>query len=220
MMGVFKVLTAILFFSPIVGLAAFEVPPSAVQKIFNLDGKKISIITGWSTNPDNGEDVLATQLSYQSNFEAKSIRWMQIARVQKNDDSDFIFQGFQEDRNKARTRNGYYLDQNYDICREDIKKCSYFYRDHFTNPLQSVEVKNLAQIADYPFGWTQFKRISLESCAYDLKSKKYIACILWGAEWPEMGDRFIFEPKLTTKPSFDFIDALNRFKIFYGLKRD
>ncbi|MEQ1723192.1 MAG: hypothetical protein ABL930_08435 [Pseudobdellovibrio sp.] len=217
-MSLFNVLVAILFFTPILSLAAFEIPSSAIHKNFNLNGKNISIITGWSTNPENGEDVLATQLSYRSNFEAKSVRWMQMARVQKSDDSDFIFQGFQEDRNKNKTRNGYYLDQNYDVCRDDIKKCSYFYRDHFTNPEQSVEIKNLSQIADYPFGWTQFKRITLESCAYEIKTKKYVACIQWGAEWPEMGDRLLFDPKLITKPSFDFLDALNRFKKFYGLK--
>ncbi|MGZ3691764.1 MAG: hypothetical protein ACXVAX_09680, partial [Pseudobdellovibrio sp.] len=124
-----------------------------IQKAFGTADKAFSIITGWTQSPETGEDVLATQLTYKAQFNKKQVRWMQIARVQNNDDSDYDFKGFQEDRNLNRTADGYYMDQNYDICKEDRSKCSYFYRDHFENPDESVEENNIDQMADFPFGW-------------------------------------------------------------------
>ncbi len=203
---------------PTVARAEFPVLMKPVIKSFTTGKKTFSIQTDWLISPETGEDILATQLAYKASFKARTVRWIQVARVQINDESDFIFTGFQEDRNLNRTNRGFFLDQNYDTCKFTPLKCSYFYRDHFTNPNESVEVENLSQIADFPFGWSLFKRISLESCAYNLQSKKYEGCILWGAEWPPEGNRFIYEPKFKLAPSADFVEALNRFKQYYNLK--
>lgn len=215
----FQLLILIINLVAVSAFAGFKTPPNSVLKNFSTGPHtSVSIIVGWTSNSETGEDVLGAQLSYRGLFKEKSIRWIQTARVQNNDDSEFVFRGFQEDRNKNRSRNGYFLDQNYDTCAGDIKKCSYFYRDHFTNPDESRETDNLSQIADFPFGWTLFKRIRLESCAYNLNTLKYEACVLWGAEWPLIGDRQIFNPVLRKKPSADFVQALQIFKKFYNLK--
>jgi hypothetical protein len=193
--------------------------PKEINETFHSkNNSSLNVSVKWTTDPNSQEDVLRSILSYHGNFKEKTYRWVQIARVQLEDDSDYIFQGFQEDRNSVRTKDGFYLDQNYDICRINIDKCSFIYRDHFENPNESAEIDNLSQMADFPFGWRYFKRITLESCLYNTKTKKIMDCVHWGAEWSIQGEQKIFEPKYHATPSPAFIDALNRFKMFYNLK--
>lgn len=187
----------------------------------------------WTVDPfPPSNDVLRSLVEFIPNTKKNnlcpSIRFIQIARVEKTDGVDYQWDSFEKNRNSLRTVKaagvtpGYFVDHLSDKC-EKGKSCSPYFRDHWANADESQDgykkssgdLKK-ASLIDYPFGWTEFERISAESCAFCEHEKKYYGCVKWSALWPLMGSRVISVPTFAGQPSKTFAQALNNFSKFYS----
>ncbi|HVA65968.1 MAG TPA: hypothetical protein VNK24_03470 [Elusimicrobiota bacterium] len=184
----------------------------------------------WSSDPEDGEDVLAAHLAFTPDAAApvcRSIRIIQVANMQVSPGKPYQWLALsgETDRNLTRTPAGYYVDHEAANCSKG-KPCSPYYRDSWALPDESHDGQNLpghvvsSSIADYPFGWGNFDRISLETCARCVDNGQFLGCATWGAFWPLIGNR---PPPFTSAaanvPSASFMAALRLFDSFYGMPK-
>ena len=182
-------------------------------------------------DPETGEDVLRGRMSFAPGAAApacKSLRIVQAARVEVKLGRDLDWANGQENRNLIRTRQddargiaaGYFVDHDAIKCKAGAP-CSPYFRDSWPNPDESQDGSSgpsgakTASLVDYPFGWTYFERISLESCARCADTGEFLGCVVWGGTWPATGDRSLRETSAAESPSPTFLDALGRFEAFY-----
>lgn len=177
----------------------------------------------WTQN-EYQEDILFGDIKFKPNSSTKicrNISFIQIAKVIDNKNKDLVWDKIsgQSNRNLIKTKNNWFLDHDATKCDKN-KSCSKFFIDHWANDcsygskLSNDDIMT-AQIKDYPFGWTQFSDIELESCAVCKDSNEIFSCVKWGASWPLMGDRKIKNIEVSQAPSLDFIEAINLFDSFY-----
>ena len=189
----------------------------------------------WTSDPDTGEDVLRGYVQYTPPAASKScasIRLIQVARVEVTPGQELQWQGSEENRNQMRTQAdpshgiepGYFVDHDAGKCSEE-KSCSPYYRDSWPIADESQDGSNIgstpkiASLVDYPVGWTQFQRITLESCARCVDTGEFYGCVSWGGNWPDTGERAILGPKLSAAPSPTFLASLSAFIRFYGMNQ-
>ncbi|HVC09131.1 MAG TPA: hypothetical protein VNH15_04240 [Elusimicrobiota bacterium] len=184
----------------------------------------------WSSDPEDGEDVLAGHLAFTPGAAApvcRSIRIIQVANMQVSPGKPYQWPAFsgETDRNLTRTPAGYYVDHEAANCSKG-KPCSPYYRDSWSLPDESHDGQNLpgqvvsSSIADYPFGWGQFDQISLETCARCVDNGQFLGCASWGAFWPLIGNRPPpFASAAANAPSASFLSALRLFDSFYGMPK-
>jgi hypothetical protein len=184
----------------------------------------------WTVDDETSLDVLRGKIEYRPGHRGfcSNIRFIQIAKVERNGGQDYDWQGMEERRNLLRTANqaragikgGYFVDHEAFAC-EPRKPCSPYFRDSWRNPRESGDGFQLgsrsapASLADYPFGWDVVERISLESCARCVESGEFLACAQWGARWPTQGRRSIDPIRVRRSPSKTFLAALRRFEQYY-----
>ncbi len=197
-------------------------PPLAAS--FRVPFGEFATEESWLIDPLTGEDVLRGRVSFTPSAECpacREIRMVQIARVEKKAGLDIDWGNGQESRNLMRTPDGYFVDHDALKCAPG-KTCSPYFRDSWPNPDESADGGSApppgspASLVDYPFGWTYFERISLETCARCVDTGKFLGCATWGGTWPETGDRTLRESAASAAPSPTFIDALRRFETFYS----
>ncbi|MHB2026470.1 MAG: hypothetical protein ACYCPQ_07510 [Elusimicrobiota bacterium] len=180
----------------------------------------------WDFDPTTTEDVLAGHLAFYPNPArapiCESIRIIQAAQVEISPANQFQWEGAETDRNLTRTKDGFFIDHEAANCSEGAP-CSPYYRDSWSLPDESQDGYNLpdktakSSIADYPFGWTMFNQIMLETCARCVDSGQFLGCVEWGAHWPRIGNRPPpFTPVASDNPPIYFLNALRRFNAFYG----
>jgi len=184
----------------------------------------------WSSDPEDGEDVLAGHLAFTPSAAApmcRSIRIIQVANMEVSPGKSYQWPALsgETDRNLTRTPQGYYVDHEAAKCLKG-KPCSPYYRDSWLLPDESHDGQNIpghvvsASIADYPFGWGNFDQISLETCARCVDNGQFLGCATWGAFWPLIGNRPPpFTPAAAAAPSASFMGALRLFASFYGMPK-
>lgn len=189
---------------------------------------------GWTVDRETGADVLRGSIAYRPDSTSdgascQSIRFVQVARVERNGDSDYDWNNGEVNRNLIRTsanlsqgvRRGYFVDHDAFECSPG-EHCSPYFRDYWPNPVESQDgsldgrSSTQASLVDYPFGWENFESIALESCARCADDGRFLACAEWGGRWPELGDRVILPIRVHDQPSPTFVEALRRFNVFYA----
>ncbi len=184
----------------------------------------------WAIDPEDGESVLAAHLAFTPNAAApicRSVRIIQVANMTTRSGRPCEWPSLsgESDRNLTRTLAGFYVDHEAAKCAKG-KPCSPYYRDSWPLPDESHDGAHLpgktvsASMADYPFGWDQFRQISLEACARCVDNGQFLGCADWGAFWPLVGNRPPpFTPTASNAPSRSFRAALRLFDSFYGMSR-
>jgi hypothetical protein len=116
---------------------------------------------------------------------------------------------------------GYFIDHDAGRCVKGTL-CSFYFRDSWPIADESQDGSYIrghrpvvSSLTDYPFGWTIIESISLETCAVCADTTQIIACMKWGATWPETGVRQIHQIEGPAEPSATFIEALTNFERFY-----
>lgn len=182
-----------------------------------------------------GEDVLRGYVEFQpieKTGNCRSIRLVQIAKVETQEGKDFFWDpsGGESARNILTTTAsdagvlpGFFIDHQAHKCTRS-KGCSPYFRDHWSNESESSDgwvcgsnIKS-ASLVDYPFGWTQFESIKLETCARCDDDGRFLKCLQWGARWPENGERSIDKALQLSAPSPTFIQAFKKFLEYYSEK--
>jgi|GEM_PF-631007 len=206
-------------------------PPPAV---FPLANGTMTVEESWTSDPTTGEDVLHGFVSFAPGPKApacRALRFVQAARVETAPGKDLDWAQGQQDRNLTRTSAdaasgaaaGWFVDHDATRCRAGAA-CSPYYRDSWANPDESADGASAppdaraASLADYPFGWDFFERISLEACARCVDTGVFLGCARWGAEWPSTGARSLSAPSAAEAPSPTFAAALRLFDAFYPAK--
>ena len=184
----------------------------------------LSTSISWSVDPESQEDVLRGFIQFTptgSTPECGSIRFIQSARVEITPGVDLNWGSGEANRNLMRTANGFFVDHDAFKCSKG-SACSPYFRDSWPNPDESKDGSNTAEkissssLIDYPLGWSEFQRITLESCALCVESAQFLGCVRWGGDWPGMGGRTLISPTVSGNPSTTFLDALARFNLFYS----
>jgi hypothetical protein len=189
----------------------------------------VSCTSHWTTDSDTGDDVLRGYVQYTPTSrteKCKSIRFIQIARVEVSPGNDLQWQSGESDRNLMRTPKnipgivpGFYVDHIAFACTRG-KSCSPYFRDSWPNANESQDGSNelgkvaKASLVDYPSGWDSFQTMTLESCAQCVDTGSFLGCAHWGADWPS-GGRTLFPITYSSAPSATFEKALEIFHAFY-----
>jgi hypothetical protein len=194
---------------------------------FRLEAGTITTEESWTTNPETGEDVLRGRVTFTPSAttpSCRSIRFVQAARVQTSKDHDLDWDGGQQNRNLMRTKAdpargitpGYFVDHDAYKCSPG-KACSPYFRDSWANPDESQDGSSAkpASLIDYPFGWTSFESIDLESCARCADTGAFLGCAQWGGSWPATGERTLRPTSAADTPSATFNEALRLFEASY-----
>jgi hypothetical protein len=186
----------------------------------------------WAVN-EYGVDVLRGYIEYRPDADQRRscphIRFIQVAKVQRNGGFDYNWQGLEKHRNLLRTssemgpgiKDGYFVEHMANTC-EPGASCSPYFRDYWANATESEDGFQLsghsapASLVDYPFGWEIMEQISLESCARCVESGEFLGCADWGARWPLLGQRRIALIRVDSAPSKTFLAALRKFEEFYS----
>jgi hypothetical protein len=203
------------------------------QAAIRLRSGVVVATVSWAVDKETYSDVLRGQIEYrpdagQGGF-CPNIRFIQVAKTERNGGADYDWQGLEERRNLLRTsskmgpgiRGGYFVDHRAFACNPQAP-CSPYFRDHWANARESGDGYHLgahsapASLVDYPFGWDTLERISLESCARCVESGEFLGCAEWGARWPVEGRREIAPIRVRETPSETFRAALRRFEEFYA----
>jgi hypothetical protein len=212
---------------PVAAVAA-SVPTS---DSFSLKNGTISVSMEWATDPDTGGDVLRGEPVFVPGtaVSCAKVSMIQIARVEVTPGQDYIWQGGEAARDRMMTVanseagvvQGFYVDHDSNVC-DAAQGCSPYFRD-FWNAQESHdgsakpgEVPHEASLLDYPYGWSLFQRITLESCAQCRDTKKFLGCVSWGGDWPAVGKRSFLTPSATDTPSATFSRALQLFDAYYA----
>ncbi|HTX74625.1 MAG TPA: hypothetical protein VMD29_00375 [Terracidiphilus sp.] len=189
---------------------------------------------GWTVDMATGEDVLRGSIAYRPDSRSaggscRSIRFVQVARVERSGDVDYDWKDGEANRNLMRTsadpsrgvKEGYFVDHDAFKCSRG-GQCSPYFRDYWPSPDESqdgfLDGRSFAKasLVDYPFGWENFESITLESCARCADDGRFLACVEWGGRWPGRGDRIVLPVRVDDRPSPTFVDALRRFNAFYS----
>ena len=179
----------------------------------------------WTFDNDLTADVLRGRVEFRPNARQCAaclhIRFIQIARTQRNGGAEYTWTGFEENRNQIRTPDGFFVDHRASACTNG-EHCSPYFRDSWANPRESADgflrgkSVGAASLVDYPFGWDVMQHISLESCARCVETGEYLGCAKWGAEWKPVSPRRITAIQVEEKPSATFLNALEKFETFYN----
>jgi hypothetical protein len=187
----------------------------------------------WAVDEVTAVDVLQGRMEYRPDAgegsSCPNIRFIQVAKAERNGGVDYQWEGMEEHRNLLRTSSasgygveeGYFVDHRASACVPGAP-CSPYFRDHWANSRESMDGRQVAghsspaSMVDYPYGWNVLQRISLESCARCADSGEFLGCVDWGARWPIIGRREIFPLRVHSVPSKTFMAALHRFEEFYS----
>lgn len=181
----------------------------------------------WTVDPFTAEDVLEGQLSFlpAPNLpRCQKIGWIQAARVSLESGEPLQWTMGETPRNILATQPpeepGFYIDHLAAHCRAG-QACSPYFSDHWPQEGRSAfgraskRESKAATLVDFPFGWTQFRKIELEACAVCADTRQIYACLHWGGEWPAMGQQQLSEISFTEEPSSTYRRALERFEKYY-----
>lgn len=216
-------------------LGALQAAPGAAApqaSAFEVPAGTMRVEESWLVDPVTQEDVLRGRVTFTPGRSApacRSVRFVQAARVETKLGQDLDWPSGEAPRNLMRTRPdaargvvaGYFVDHDAYKCAAG-RACSPYFRDSWPNPDESADGANTprpgraASLVDYPFGWSMFERISLESCARCVDDGSYLGCARWGATWPEIGDRLLAQPSAAAAPSPTFLEALKLFGQYYA----
>lgn len=187
----------------------------------------------WALDDEMSSDVLRGRIEFRPDAvdcsSCSSIRFIQIARTERNGGIEYEWSGMEENRNRIRTTSrmgvgifdGYFVDHKASVCAP-ASPCSPYFRDYWANPRESGDGYQAsgrsapAALVDYPFGWDVLQRIALESCARCVDTGEFPGCAEWGAEWPAQGPRTISPIRIRETPSPTFLSALRKFEEFYN----
>jgi hypothetical protein len=225
------------------GVTALLATLSSAPAAFDRNGEVRDVVAApsgtlvaevrWVVDKVTAADALRGRIEYRPDGDPRhcceNIRFVQVARVQKNGGQDYDWQMGEADRNRQRTpaaerygvMGGYFVDHRAAGCAYG-EPCSPYFRDSWANPdesqdgFQRGDERESASLVDYPYGWDAIERISLESCARCVDTGAFLACAQWGAAWPAQGPRDIAPVRITARPSMTFLAALRRFDSFYG----
>jgi hypothetical protein len=204
-------------------------PPSTAT--FPLSRGTFASEESWLSDPTTGDDVLRGRMTFEPGKSCpicRNLRIVQVARVEVKLGADLDWASGQQNRNLIRTRPdaargvvaGYFIDHDAIKCSPGAA-CSPYFRDSWPNPDESQDGSKSPQgdapasLVDYPFGWQNFERISLESCVRCADTGEFLGCVNWGASWPSVGDRALRVPNASEAPSPTFLEALRLFDSFY-----
>lgn len=210
---------------------SFNPISSEVSRSKKMPHGRLDIKVEWATNESNSNsDVLHGHIEWTPNPNAplcRNLSMIQIAKVSMADGRDFEWQHSQRDRNKFRIQNvqsgvrpGFFVDISSDKCKKN-QSCSPYYIDSFGEETNSEDgyVNSLGAhkvtLHDYPFGWTEFESIELETCVVCRDDGRISGCGMWGAKWNATENRKIFSTEFNTKASPTFIEAMRSFFEFY-----
>jgi hypothetical protein len=178
---------------------------------------EFTISTGWTVN-DLNLDAIQGELKYfPKKRTCDKIGFIQIARMTDNHNQNLKFSlgSGLSPRNEMLTLNNFFIDHNPVNCRKR-RKCSPYFVDHWPEGGNFYQKNSsYAKMSDYPFGWEEFSKIELESCAVCVSNQKPLGCIKWGGEFSLAGVKKIQKPTWNKKESEDFRKALNMFSSFY-----
>lgn len=212
--------------------APLKLEPEARKTSVRLQSGTLVATANWAVN-EYGVDVLRGYIEYRPDADqgrsCPHIRFIQIAKVQRNEGFDYNWQGFEKHRNLLRTssnmgpgiEDGYFVEHKASTCKPGVS-CSPYFRDYWANATESEDGYRLsgrsapASLVDYPFGWEIMEQISLESCARCVESGEFLGCVDWGARWPGLGERSISPIHIERAPSRTFLAALRKFQEFYS----
>jgi hypothetical protein len=187
----------------------------------------------WTRDDEAAADVLRGRIEFRPDAvdcsSCSSIRFIQIARTERNGGIDYEWSGMEQNRNRIRTTSrmgvgifdGYFVDHKASVCAP-ASACSPYFRDHWANPRESGDGYQAggssapSALVDYPFGWDTMERIALESCARCVDTGEFLGCSQWGAQWPAQGQRTISPIRFSESPSPTFLSALRKFDEFYN----
>ncbi len=206
--------------------------PETATTTFHLSRGLVTAAVNWTSDPFTGEDVLHGRIVFAPNASAPAcgpVRMVQVARVEAAPGRDLDWGTGESNRNLMRTAAepargilpGYFVDHDAFKCRPGAP-CSPYYRDSWANPDESSDGESsasgrrAASLADYPFGWQGFERITLEACARCSATGEFLGCVDWGGDWPPTGPRTLLTPSASEIPSPTFLEALARFQAFYA----
>lgn len=188
----------------------------------------------WTYSPETGTDILLAKISFDPSTtrQCQSLRLVQAARVSRGDGTPFVWVGGLSARNAMSTAKSTFIDHDPATCRKG-EPCSPFYRDHWANPQTSQEGQNLkgvsvtSSLEDAPFGWTEYEKIELETCAvcvnqsriesYKINPLRIMGCFHWSGEFLQVGERNVPKFKASPWPTGEFLESLARFKAYYNL---
>lgn len=217
------------FLSFLLFVAAQGQAKERVRPSFEGSHGLFSADVSWTVN-EFKLDVLRGRIEFTPNdaVVCPSIRGIQTARVEQAQNQDFHWSGNDAPRNEMKTKDreqrtpGFFVDHDPALCK-DGKACSPYYRDSWPNSDESADgfraaggSAQAASIIDYPYGWTQFEEISLETCMVCDETGQVFGCVDWGAIWPAVGERRLHRPKFHEVPSATFWRALRNFQKYYG----
>ena len=169
----------------------------------------------WQVN-DLGLDALGGKIHFQSKA-CEKYDFIQAAQVLDNNDNPYKWKMGESNRNKVTTSGGWFIDHLAGKCNKG-QPCSPIYTAYWpTEGAQGTKMRPSA-LEDYPFGWTEFKRIYLETCAVCENNKNILGCVVWGGEFPIVGSKNVLEPTANENSSENFNQALNKFNKFYKNK--
>jgi len=192
----------------------------------------VAVSVSWTVDDETSADVLRGHIEYRPIAgqcdSCSNIRFIQVAKTERNGGADYDWQGQEKHRNVLRTsskmgagiQGGYFVDHKAFACAPNAP-CSPYFRDHWANARESADGFQLdnssapASLVDYPVGWDTLEQISLESCARCVESGKFLGCAEWGARWPPQGPRIIAPIRVRETPSKTFLAALRRFEKYY-----
>ena len=213
-MGQLKLLLIVLLSTTVVRAAE----SSENRLIFINKEGTYTIALGWVTN-DMGEEAFSSHLEFDpkyNKFTCPKSGFIQVAKVLDNNKSDFVWDktSGQELRNQLKTKDGWFVDFNGPNCKKTEAGCSPFYVDHWSSEGQFGDSTQESKMADYPFGWTKFSRIELESCLVCVDDLQVYGCINYGATWDLTKNKEIIHPQWGFASSH-FMEALKLFRNYF-----
>ena len=156
---------------------------------------------------------------------------IQIARVRLESGADLDWTMDQKNRNLTRTsglsgsEEGFYVDIDASLCNRG-KTCSPYYVDSYQKISGAFDGRSSRSsgpsrshpvfIKDTPFGWTEFEKIELETCAVCRDSGQVHGCLKWGGSWPATSAKEILKSSASEHESVTFDQALEVFQTFYS----
>jgi hypothetical protein len=171
----------------------------------------------WAFNEETAADVLRGRISFSPDAaqcsSCSDIRFIQVARIERNGGTEYEWRGMEENRNLIRTASqardgildGYFVDHKASMCAPR-GACSPYFRDYWANPRESGDGFRVlgssasASLVDYPFGWDVMQRIALESCARCVETGEFLGCAQWCAQWLPRGPRTILTIHIRERP--------------------
>jgi len=193
----------------------------------------LAATVSWDLDDETHCDLLRGRIEYRPGSDPRgacsSIRFIQVAKTERDNGIDYGWQGLEGRRNFLRSsskmgpgvQGGYFVDHKASACAP-ATPCSPYFRDHWPNPDESSDGFQAnwgaapASLVDYPYGWDILAYIALESCARCVETGEFLGCVEWGARWPAVGARTISPISVREGPSPTFLAALRAFEEFYN----